>query len=426
MKKIIALVLACVMMFSVSASALEMNKGLIQTIVKVNITEGTVTKNDEPVTITTAPYINENGVSMMEFYTLAEAMGAVATDDGTNLTVTYSGVDMLYVIGSDQATIAGQTITMPSAPVRSENGVIMVPIRFISEALGADVAYDSTTGEITIISSGELDEGINFMLLFKYSGKTKVGHSVEGWRFTKTDNFDMSDNSYSYGYEFAMDDIMFSIRSVKNTDDMSVELAYSELQRGTGSYSYYGSYRSVMYDKGKSVHNGVPYAYVKHRTEDEITEKYTYITDEYVYYITIERMFESFAAEKDSLAVNNFLESLEFDYAGGDEENTVDVATVDLEDMNKDEKKEEYTDGNYSWSIKLNGTWEVNEYYGFYNKVTIKRESDLNTDDDSESSILAYIDADEVPDATITVTTLSNPQNQSVSAWAQHKKSLYE
>ena len=60
------------------------------------------------------------------------------------------------------------------------------------------------------------------------------------------------------------------------------------------------------------------------------------------------------------------MNSLEFDYKGGDEENTVDVAEIGLEKQLAGEEKSEYVDGNYRWSIKLNEDWSVNEYYGCF------------------------------------------------------------
>lgn len=126
-----------------------------------------------------------------------------------------------------------------------------------------------------------------------------------------------------------------------------------------------------MYDKGKGEHNGVEYVYTKYRRLDTVTEAYAYKTDEYFYFITIQRSFENFETAKENTDVTAFLNSLEFDYKGGDEENTVDVAEIGLEKQLAGEEKSEYLDGNYRWSIKLNEDWSVNEYYGFYNKVTV-------------------------------------------------------
>lgn len=105
-----------------------------------------------------------------------------------------------------------QTLTISSAVTISDNGTVMAPLRFVSESLGADVTYNSESGEIVIVSAGGLDSGVNYKLLFKYTEKEKIGNSKEHWRFTKTDNFDMSESSYGSSYRFSMNDISFTIK----------------------------------------------------------------------------------------------------------------------------------------------------------------------------------------------------------------------
>lgn len=52
-------------------------------------------------------------------------------------------------IGSRKASVNGKTKTLDVAP-RAENGVTLVPIRFVAEALGCEVEYNAKTKEITI------------------------------------------------------------------------------------------------------------------------------------------------------------------------------------------------------------------------------------------------------------------------------------
>ena len=91
---------------------------------------------------------------------------------------------------------------------------------------GADVTYNIESGEIVIVSAGGLDSGVNYKLLFKYTEKEKIGNSKEHWRFTKTDNFDMSESSYGSSYRFSMNDISFTLRSQKNDGTSSLEQYY--------------------------------------------------------------------------------------------------------------------------------------------------------------------------------------------------------
>ncbi|HEY7993418.1 MAG TPA: stalk domain-containing protein [Candidatus Eremiobacteraceae bacterium] len=75
----------------------------------------------------------------------------VAYDNGTiNST---AGTNTVQVkIGSNQAVVDGRQVFLDAAPFL-EGSVAMVPLRFVSEALGATVDYDSQTGAINIAAA---------------------------------------------------------------------------------------------------------------------------------------------------------------------------------------------------------------------------------------------------------------------------------
>ncbi len=417
MKKIIALLLCFTMICSVTGICVYGEEFIVNTL-KVSLIHQTVTLNDEPFSMSQPPYINDKGDTMMELKTLVNVLGGEVTETEGVFSVVLDGVEMRYTLNSSQVQIGTQTITMNSPVVISEDGVVMAPLRFVAEALGADVTYNGELEEVVIVSSGGFDEAANLSLLFKYSGKNKIGHSEEHWRFVKTDNFDMAESYYEGWYDFALGDIMVSFMVEKKTEEFSLEQYYIQIQE-TNSYS-----RSVMYDKGKSTHKNVPYIYAKFRTLDTINERYVYETDEFFYLIDLERTFESFATAKENVDVNSFLESLEFDYMGGEEEDTVDLAKIDFEEKYSEEKKTEYVDGNYRWSIQLNDTWEVNEYYGFYNEVTVQRPSGIEEEESDFEDI--YYELGYTTDPTITITTYSVVDGQTTSQWAKKKQTLYE
>ena len=428
MKKFISLMI-CVAMILSSVSAMADSDSLIVDTVKVNVSSGSVTLNDEEMSVSAAPYVNQNGDTMVDMYALVNVLGGEITEKDGVYSVTYDDVEIKYTLNSTDVEVAGQTLTMSSAVVVSDNGTVMAPLRFVSESLGADVTYNSESGEIVIVSAGGLDSGVNYKLLFKYTEKEKIGNSKEHWRFTKTDNFDMSESSYGSSYRFSMNDISFTLRSQKNDGTSSLEQYYLSMQK-----SYLSSYnRNVMYDKGKGEHNGVEYVYTKYRRLDTVTEAYAYKTDEYFCFITIQRSFENFETAKENTDVTAFLNSLEFDYKGGDEENTVDVAEIGLEKQLAGEEKSEYVDGNYRWSIKLNEDWSVNEYYGFYNKVTVIKPTSIETDDNFNygygydyDDMYYYSSYSSVRDPLIMISTYSNPNRQSAADWAKKNRDDYE
>jgi len=97
-----------------------------------------------------APYIKE-GYTMVPLRFVAEAFGAkVGWDDATKTaTIDFAGQNMKVVIGSTEAVVDGEAVTMP-LPAEIVNSRTMVPVRFISEAFGFTVKWDDNTKVITI------------------------------------------------------------------------------------------------------------------------------------------------------------------------------------------------------------------------------------------------------------------------------------
>ena len=75
----------------------------------------------------------------------------VAYDNGT-INATAGTNTMQVKIGSDQAVVDGRQVFLDAAPFL-EGSVAMVPLRFVSEALGANVDYNGQTGTIDIAAA---------------------------------------------------------------------------------------------------------------------------------------------------------------------------------------------------------------------------------------------------------------------------------
>ena len=97
-----------------------------------------------------APYI-KNDYTMVPLRFVAEAFGAkVGWDDATRTaTIDFAGHSIRVAIGSTEAVVDGETVTMP-LPAEIVNSRTMVPVRFISEAFGFTVKWDGTTRTVTI------------------------------------------------------------------------------------------------------------------------------------------------------------------------------------------------------------------------------------------------------------------------------------
>ena len=89
------------------------------------------------------PYIDENNRTMVPVRAISEALGAfVGWDDATRtVTIAKDALEITLTIGSSTATVNGVERWMDTVPV-IQNDRTMVPVRFVSSFLGANVEWD--------------------------------------------------------------------------------------------------------------------------------------------------------------------------------------------------------------------------------------------------------------------------------------------
>ncbi|KEF40102.1 copper amine oxidase family protein [Schinkia azotoformans MEV2011] len=95
----------------------------------------------------------ENGSTLVPLRGIFESLGAKVEWNGSTQTVTAvkENTTIVLTIGSKSPTVNG-TVKSISTPGKILNGSTMVPLRFVSEALGADVKWDGTARVVTIFS----------------------------------------------------------------------------------------------------------------------------------------------------------------------------------------------------------------------------------------------------------------------------------
>ena len=101
-----------------------------------------------------APFINESGRTMVPIRAISEAFGAdVAWDDTTRMvTITNADKEIKLTIDNTLAYINGNESALDCTPV-IVNGRTFVPVRFISEAFSYNVNYATTTKQVVIDDS---------------------------------------------------------------------------------------------------------------------------------------------------------------------------------------------------------------------------------------------------------------------------------
>ena len=114
----------------------------------------TIKLDGKNLTTDVAPFIDANGRTMVPVRLISEGLGAsVAWDAKSRLiTITKSTTVIKLTIGSKQITTNGQASTMDTAAVIA-SGSTYVPVRFIAEALNLTAGWDGPTGTVLLTSS---------------------------------------------------------------------------------------------------------------------------------------------------------------------------------------------------------------------------------------------------------------------------------
>ncbi|WP_167577837.1 SpoIID/LytB domain-containing protein [Ammoniphilus sp. YIM 78166] len=109
-----------------------------------------VVVNNEVQTYDIAPYIEE-GRTMVPLRGIFEALGSdVVWDQRTKTVTAFKGATIVQLqIGSKVAQVNSKKVSL-DAPARNKNGRTMVPLRFISEALGAIVEWDAQSRTVFV------------------------------------------------------------------------------------------------------------------------------------------------------------------------------------------------------------------------------------------------------------------------------------
>lgn len=123
--------------------------------IELHVGDSTARVGDEMRTLDAPPVI-VNGVTFVPLRFIGEALGSeVQWNDALKVVMLQRSARQLQLtIGSKLAIVDGQIVELLEAP-RIVNGRTMVPIRFISEAFGADVQWNPETQGISIVVNAD-------------------------------------------------------------------------------------------------------------------------------------------------------------------------------------------------------------------------------------------------------------------------------
>jgi trimeric autotransporter adhesin len=168
MKKIIPALSALILTLSLSAASYAQTSTTV-----VNPPAGTtteVTNTAEGQTIITVTVNNENvafeknelpvmigGRVMVPLRGVVERLGGNIKYDATSKVITGAQPNLekqfRLRVGNPSALLNGKEMSLDTPP-RVLSGVTYVPLRFVSEAMGADVRWDSDKRTVTIMADG--------------------------------------------------------------------------------------------------------------------------------------------------------------------------------------------------------------------------------------------------------------------------------
>jgi plastocyanin len=124
-----------------------------ETTIVLRIDQRSALVNGSSVTLDTAPVLNAAvGRTFVPVRFIGETLGAYIGWNGDERKVTYLTGDTRIElwIGQTTAMVNGQQVMLDAAPYIDSNNRTLVPLRFVSERLGATVNYDDYTSTVTI------------------------------------------------------------------------------------------------------------------------------------------------------------------------------------------------------------------------------------------------------------------------------------
>ncbi|MCZ8521994.1 MULTISPECIES: copper amine oxidase N-terminal domain-containing protein [Paenibacillus] len=318
-----------------SGQSVQIELTLGQNVLKVNNETLTVEK----------PYVS-NGATLVPLRVITTAFGAVLRWDSETRTVGLRSGDtsLSLQIDSTTATVNGLPEQLEAAP-ELQNGTTMVPLRFIAEKFGAQVAFDEATRTITIkgTAAATLDgSGIDTDL-----GKTQIGNSYFGWSMKYPTGLIKEYQSFqedATGFEDANGEFYLAVEAELDvTENMSEDALLSRLSDDAEGKVLK---KTFVQDGARS------YALIVSQKDGKIYELRAYQSGDRLYIVSLfVNKEENYKNPLKYNAYKDLLDSFKM---------TFDAKDASLKDLSTVKAGyRTYTDETYGYALKLPADWQM-------------------------------------------------------------------
>ncbi len=207
-------------------------------IVSITIGKKVATVNNTTVKLDQAAYI-KSGRTLIPFRFLGESLGAKITWDQTKKQagLTLGDKNVKVTIGSKTAYVNSQKVTL-DVPAELKQGRTFIPLRFVSENLGAEVDWDSDTSTVTV----QTIDTTGWKQL-NYSDNTLAARYPAGWNVSLQQNDSILTLTNSRGTE------AYAYLTDRNVDQLTT-LKLSAAQEAGFVLDYKDYYDPNDHDKG--------------------------------------------------------------------------------------------------------------------------------------------------------------------------------
>ncbi|MEQ7052171.1 copper amine oxidase N-terminal domain-containing protein [Paenibacillaceae sp. P-4] len=145
----------------------------------------------------TEPYIDSAGNTMVPIRFISEKLGADVKWDNAKqiVTIIHKGNTIVMPVGSKKVNVNGSEITLDTMAIKKE-GRVVVPLRFVSETLNAEVKWDGAWSAVNIVSPEyqiKIDNGA--VTLDRWGRELRANQNSDEWILMS----DTPDNVYKIG-----------------------------------------------------------------------------------------------------------------------------------------------------------------------------------------------------------------------------------